>query len=66
MSRRNTCPTNGDGLDAANDQPVKTLSKRTADFIAKLAALVALDAALLGGWVLLLTVAIQAVGGVLQ
>ena len=66
MSRRNTCPTKGNGLDAANDQPAKTLTKRTADFVAKLAPLVALDAALLGGWVLLLTVAIRAVEGALQ
>lgn len=66
MSRRNICPRNGDGLDAARNQPVKTLTKYAADFIAKLAPLVALDAALLGGWVLLLTVAIRAVEGALQ
>ena len=27
--------TSGDGLDAANDQPAKTLKKRTIDFIAR-------------------------------
>jgi hypothetical protein len=27
----------GDGLDAANDQPVKTITKHTADFIAAIA-----------------------------
>lgn len=35
MSRRNTCPKNGDGLDAANIQPAKTLTKHTAYFIGK-------------------------------
>jgi hypothetical protein len=30
----NSCAPKGNGLDAANDQPAKTLSKRTADFIA--------------------------------
>ena len=58
-AHKNECP-------VAAGQVVKTVSKRTADFIAKLAPLVALDAALLGGWVLLLTVAIQAVEGALQ
>ena len=58
-AHKNECP-------VAAGQVVKTVSKRTADFIAKLAPLVALDAALLGGWVLLLTVAIRAVEGALQ
>jgi len=34
MSRRHTCPPKGDGLGAPHDQPVKTLTKYAADFIA--------------------------------
>ncbi|MBE0475040.1 hypothetical protein [Rhodoferax sp.] len=34
MSRRYTCPQKGDGLGAPHDQPVKTLTKYVADFIA--------------------------------
>ena len=33
----------GNGLDAAHDQPAKTLTKRTADFIALCAVLVFTD-----------------------
>ena len=35
MSRRDTCATKGDGLDAPHDQPAKTFTKHTADFIAR-------------------------------
>ena len=42
MSRK-TYPQNGDGLDAANDQPAKTLTKSTTDVIALCAMLVLTD-----------------------
>lgn len=38
--------TKGNGLDAANDQPAKTLIKRTTDFIALCGATVMNDARL--------------------
>lgn len=51
-------PTKGNGLDAANDQPAKTLSKHTADFIARAASFAIADA---GYLVLCVVVLIQAV-----
>jgi len=39
MSRRYTCPQKGDGLGAPHDQPVKTLTKYVADFIAAATAI---------------------------
>jgi hypothetical protein len=48
----------GDGLDAANDQPAKTFTKNTTDFIARCMVAASNDAGLC---VLVAVVAIQAV-----
>ena len=57
----------GNGLDAANDQPAKTFTKNTTDFIARAARYAIADA---GYLVLCMVVLIQAVfmalAGVLQ
>lgn len=58
--------TKGNGLDAANDQPAKTLTKHTADFIARAARCATVN----GGFnILFLALALQFVlnvWGVLQ
>lgn len=48
--------TKGNGLDAANDQPAKTLTKRTADFIARAARYATVNA---GFNILFLVLALQ-------
>ena len=53
----------GNGLDAANDQPAKTLTKRTTDFIALCAMLVFTDARLFTlAWVVGLVGLLAAMG----
>jgi hypothetical protein len=53
----------GDGLDAANDQPAKTLTKNTTDFIARCMVAASNDAGLC---VLVVVVAFQVVSLVLS
>jgi hypothetical protein len=64
MSRitRTNAPS-GDGLDAANDQPAKTLIKRTTDFISLCAMLVVTDPRLFTlAWVVGLVGLLAAIG----
>jgi hypothetical protein len=60
---RNASPKNGDGLDAPHDQPAKTLTKRTTDFIALCTAMVLNDYRLvLLVWVIAVQAFLMALG----
>lgn len=60
-------PAKGDGLDAANDQPAKTFTKHTTDFIACTTRLAIADAGLTVAFALAaLQAALLVLLGVLQ
>ncbi len=58
--------TKGNGLDAANDQPAKTLTKHTVDFIARAASLATADSGYLVLCVVVLTQAVLIAMGCLS
>jgi hypothetical protein len=57
---------NGNGLDTANDQPAKTLTKHTADFIARAGCYATVNGGVNIHFLVLTLQLVQIVWGVLQ